>query len=80
LETRPTKSGVIAQQLARENRSTVIIVTSKAHKRRVHKLWQMLSDGRNRASMRATPQDRFDPAYCGARRPASSTFFARFSG
>ena len=53
----------IAVQLARENGSTVIIVTTKAHTRRVRKLWQKLSGGRGRAIVRATPEDAFDPAH-----------------
>jgi uncharacterized SAM-binding protein YcdF (DUF218 family) len=54
---------VVAAQLARENGSAVIIVTSKAHTRRVRKLWQKLSGGRGRAIVRATPEDPFDPAH-----------------
>jgi uncharacterized SAM-binding protein YcdF (DUF218 family) len=53
----------VAVQLARENGSAVIIVTSKAHTRRVRKLWQKLSGGRGRAIVRATPEDPFDPAH-----------------
>jgi len=53
----------IAVQLARENGSTVIIVTSKAHTRRVRKLWQKFSGGRARAIVRASPGDPFDPAH-----------------
>jgi uncharacterized SAM-binding protein YcdF (DUF218 family) len=52
----------IAAQLERENGSAVIIVTSKAHTRRVRKLWQKLSGGRGRAIVRAT-SDPFDPAH-----------------
>jgi uncharacterized SAM-binding protein YcdF (DUF218 family) len=54
---------VVAQQLARESGSAVIIVTTKAHTRRVRKLWQMLSGGRGRAIIRATPEDSFDPEH-----------------
>jgi uncharacterized SAM-binding protein YcdF (DUF218 family) len=51
----------VAAELARENASTVIIVTTKAHTRRVRKLWQKLSGGWGRAIVRATPEDSFDP-------------------
>ena len=53
----------VAEELARENASVVIIVTTKAHTRRVRKLWQKLSGGRGRAIIRATPEDSFDPAH-----------------
>jgi uncharacterized SAM-binding protein YcdF (DUF218 family) len=53
----------VAAQLNRENGSAVIIVTSKAHTRRVRKLWHKLSGGRGRAIVRATPEDPFDPAH-----------------
>ena len=53
----------VAEQLARDNASVVIIVTTKAHTRRVRKLWQRLSGGRARAIIRATPEDPFDPAH-----------------
>jgi uncharacterized SAM-binding protein YcdF (DUF218 family) len=51
----------VAAELARENASAVIIVTTKAHTRRVRKLWQKLSGGRGRAIIRAAPEDSFDP-------------------
>lgn len=53
----------IAGELARENGSAVIIVTTKAHTRRVRKLWQKLSGGKGLAIIRATPGDPFDPAH-----------------
>ncbi len=53
----------VAAELARENASVVIIVTTKAHTRRVRSLWKELSGGRGRAVVRATPEDSFDPAH-----------------
>jgi uncharacterized SAM-binding protein YcdF (DUF218 family) len=53
----------IAAELRRENGSTVIIVTTKAHTRRVHRLWQQLAGGQGRAIVRAAAGDPFDPAH-----------------
>jgi uncharacterized SAM-binding protein YcdF (DUF218 family) len=53
----------VAEELARENGSAVILVTTKAHTRRVRKLWQQLSGGKGRAIVRATPGDPFDPVH-----------------
>ena len=53
---------VIAAELTRENGSTVIIVTTKAHTRRVRTLWNKLSGGRGRAIIRAASNDPFEPA------------------
>jgi uncharacterized SAM-binding protein YcdF (DUF218 family) len=53
----------VSEQLARENESVVILVTTKAHARRVRTLWNKLSGGRGRAIIRATPEDPFDPAH-----------------
>ena len=53
---------VIAQELARERGSTVIIVTTKAHTRRVRALWRRLAGGRGRAIVRASQDDAFEPA------------------
>jgi uncharacterized SAM-binding protein YcdF (DUF218 family) len=53
----------IAAELHRENGSTVIIVTTKAHTRRVHRLWQQLAGGQGRAIVRAATDDPFDPAH-----------------
>jgi uncharacterized SAM-binding protein YcdF (DUF218 family) len=50
---------VIAAELNREKGGTVIIVTSKAHTRRVRTLWRELSDGRERAIVRAAANDPF---------------------
>ena len=53
----------VAGELRRENRATVIIVTTKAHTRRVHRLWQQLAGGQGRAIVRAAAVDPFDPAH-----------------
>jgi uncharacterized SAM-binding protein YcdF (DUF218 family) len=51
----------IAAELEREKGDTVIIVTTKAHTRRVSTLWKKLSGGRERAIVRAAPSDPFAP-------------------
>jgi uncharacterized SAM-binding protein YcdF (DUF218 family) len=53
----------IADTMWREKDSSVIIVTTKAHTRRVRTLWKELSGGRGRAIVRAAPSDPFDPAH-----------------
>ncbi len=53
----------VAAELRRENGSTVIIVTTKAHTRRVRRLWQRLAGGQGRAIVRAAAGDPFDPAH-----------------
>jgi hypothetical protein len=50
---------VIASELAREGDGGVIIVTTKAHTRRVRALWKELSGGRGRAIVRAASTDTF---------------------
>lgn len=52
---------IITAELDRTKAETVIIVTSKAHTRRVRTLWRELSDGRGRAIVRAAPADTFAP-------------------
>jgi uncharacterized SAM-binding protein YcdF (DUF218 family) len=52
---------VIAAELERERGTAVIIVTTKAHTRRVRALWMELSGGRGRAIVRAAPTDTFAP-------------------
>jgi len=52
---------VIAAELEREKGAAVIIVTTKAHTRRVRALWKELSGGRGRAIVRAASSDPFDP-------------------
>lgn len=51
---------VIAAALAGEKDRTVIIVTTKAHTRRVRLLWQKMAAGRGRANVRAASDDPFD--------------------
>ncbi len=51
----------IAAELEREKGDTVIIVTTKAHTRRVRTLWKKLSGVRQRAIVRAAPSDPFAP-------------------
>ena len=45
------------------NNATVILVTTKAHTRRVRLLWQKLAPGRARAIVRAASADPFDPRH-----------------
>jgi uncharacterized SAM-binding protein YcdF (DUF218 family) len=52
---------VIAAELERERGTAVIIVTTKAHTRRVRALWKELSGGSGRAIVRAAPTDTFAP-------------------
>jgi hypothetical protein len=52
---------VAAAALAREKGETVIIVTTKAHTRRVRLLWRRLARGQGRAIVRAAAGDPFDP-------------------
>jgi uncharacterized SAM-binding protein YcdF (DUF218 family) len=51
----------IAAALAEKKGKTVIIVTTKAHTRRVHTLWNKLADRRGRAIVRAATTDPFQP-------------------
>lgn len=52
---------VIAAELEREKGGVAIIVTTKAHTRRVRSLWEKLSGGRGRSIVRAAPTDPFVP-------------------
>lgn len=52
---------IITAELEREKAETVIIVTTKAHTRRVRTLWRELSQGRGRAIVRAASTDPFAP-------------------
>jgi len=45
------------------NNATVILVTTKAHTRRVRLLWHRLASGRARAIVRAASTDPFDPGH-----------------
>ena len=51
----------IAAELERGNGTAVILVTTKAHTRRVRTLWRGLSSGRGRAIVRAASTDTFAP-------------------
>jgi uncharacterized SAM-binding protein YcdF (DUF218 family) len=51
----------VSTALAQENGTTVIIVTSKVHTRRVRILWNRLAAGRGRALIRAASDDLFEP-------------------
>jgi uncharacterized SAM-binding protein YcdF (DUF218 family) len=51
---------VIASALAREKDRTVIVVTTKAHTRRVRLLWRKAASGRGNAIVRAASGDPFD--------------------
>jgi uncharacterized SAM-binding protein YcdF (DUF218 family) len=54
---------VVGDELSREKGGAVIIVTTKAHTRRVRTLWKDLSGGRGRAIVRAAPSDPFAPEH-----------------
>lgn len=51
----------VAAELEQERGATVIIVTTKAHTRRVRTLWRDLAGGRGRAIVRAASTDPFVP-------------------
>jgi len=53
----------ISAQMAAEKDSTVIIVTSKVHTRRVRILWHRIAARRGRAVIRAASDDPFDPGH-----------------
>jgi uncharacterized SAM-binding protein YcdF (DUF218 family) len=53
----------IASEAERQNASTVIIVTTKAHTRRVHALWKKYSSSRARIIVRTPADDTFDPLH-----------------
>lgn len=55
--------GVIADSLNGAKGSTVIIVTSKAHTRRVRALWNHLEAGHGQIIVRAAEADSFDAAH-----------------
>jgi uncharacterized SAM-binding protein YcdF (DUF218 family) len=54
---------VAANALSRGNGEAVILVTTKAHTRRVRLLWHRLAFGQGRAIVRATSADPFDPRH-----------------
>lgn len=53
----------ISAALRQEKDGTVIIVTTKAHTRRVRLLWQKLSENQGRAIVRAARDDDFDAGH-----------------
>src|SRR6267143_2369451 len=53
----------IAAALAKEKDRTAIMVTTKAHTRRVRMLWQRLGSERGAAIVRAAAEDPFDPRH-----------------
>jgi uncharacterized SAM-binding protein YcdF (DUF218 family) len=53
----------VAAALAREKGGAVILVTTKAHTRRVRLLWRTLVPGQGRAIVRAASGDSFDPRH-----------------
>jgi uncharacterized SAM-binding protein YcdF (DUF218 family) len=50
----------VSSELAKENATVVILVTTKAHTRRVRTLWKAITGGRIRAIVRAARDDPFD--------------------
>jgi uncharacterized SAM-binding protein YcdF (DUF218 family) len=54
---------VVAATLARGKSEAVILVTTKAHTRRVRLLWRRLAPGQGPAIVRASPGDPFDPRH-----------------
>jgi uncharacterized SAM-binding protein YcdF (DUF218 family) len=54
---------VISQQARDEGIHTVIIVTSKAHTRRVHAIWRKLVGADPALIVRYSPEDTFDPQH-----------------
>ena len=63
IENTADEISAISAALAKEKERTVIIVTTKAHTRRVRLLWQKLSGGQGRAIVRAARDDDFDPSH-----------------
>ncbi len=53
----------VSATMASEKDSTVIIVTSKVHTRRVRILWNRLAAGRGRAIIRPASDDPFEPGH-----------------
>jgi uncharacterized SAM-binding protein YcdF (DUF218 family) len=51
----------ISAEAEKQNVSALIIVTTKAHTRRVHALWKKLTNGRTRIIVRTPADDSFDP-------------------
>ena len=57
----------VFDEAATQPAATVTVVTSKAHTRRVHAIWQLVARGANRGQLlvRAAPQDSFDAEHWG---------------
>jgi len=53
---------VIGSALQQKNIATVIVVTNKAHTRRVHELWNKLDSTRGKIIVHAIPSDDFQPS------------------
>jgi uncharacterized SAM-binding protein YcdF (DUF218 family) len=53
---------VIGSALRQKNNASVIVVTNKAHTRRVHELWDRLSPPRGKIIVHAIANDDFDPS------------------
>jgi uncharacterized SAM-binding protein YcdF (DUF218 family) len=53
---------VIGSALQQKNASSVILVTNKAHTRRVHELWNRLNSSRGIIIVHAIPTDEFQPS------------------
>jgi uncharacterized SAM-binding protein YcdF (DUF218 family) len=53
---------VIGSALQQRNITTVIVVTNKAHTRRVHELWNKLDSTRGKIIVHAIPGDDFQPS------------------
>lgn len=53
----------IASEAQKHNATIVIIVTTKAHTRRVHALWKKYSSSHARIIVRTPPDDPFDPVH-----------------
>jgi uncharacterized SAM-binding protein YcdF (DUF218 family) len=53
----------IAKELAKEGGHSVIIVTTKAHTRRVHSLWNKIGSKQGHAIVRAASGDPFQPGH-----------------
>ena len=56
---------VVADELRVRRADSIIVVTSKAHTRRVHVLWDRMTQGRGRTRLivRAASEDYFDPEH-----------------
>ena len=56
-------ASALSQENARGNNETVILVTTKAHTRRVRLLWRKMVSGQGHAIVRAAAGDPFDPRH-----------------